>query len=85
MTCEHMDMIVDDIQPRTSGCEECMQQGKWWVRLRMCLVCGHVGCCETSPGNHARAHFQETGHPIMRSFEPNQAHIRWCFLDDEVV
>ena len=85
MSCAHLDQIRDDVQPNTSGCEECLRDGSWWVRLRLCLICGHVGCCDSSPNRHARAHFHETEHPVIRSFEPGQEHMRWCYIDDEVV
>jgi len=85
MTCEHMKLIDPLAAPRTAGCEECLRDGTWWVRLRMCLICGHVGCCDSSPNKHARAHWHETGHPIIRSFEANQEGMRWCFEDDIVV
>ena len=82
MNCEHVNQITEGIQPNTEGCEECMRDGTWWVRLRMCLVCGHVGCCDSSPHAHARKHWQETGHPVMQSFEPKQEGLRWCFEDE---
>ena len=85
MACTHREMIDLDAKPNTSGCEECLREGGWWVRLRMCATCGHVGCCDSSPSRHARKHWQEAGHPIMQSFEPGQSHMRWCFEDEEVV
>lgn len=85
MACSHLSMIDESVQPRTTGCEECLRDGTWWVRLRMCATCGHVGCCDSSPQRHARRHFEETGHPIMVSFEPGQQKMRWCFADEEVV
>ena len=85
MACTHKDMIDVDVTPTTTGCEECLRDGTWWVRLRMCLTCGHVGCCDSSPNRHARKHWEETGHPIMQSFEAGQETMRWCFEDEEVV
>lgn len=85
MNCTHMEMIDPSVQPATAGCEECLKEGAWWVRLRMCLVCGHVGCCDSSPNRHASAHFRSSGHPIIRSFEPGQENMRWCYIDDVVV
>ena len=82
MTCAHLDQINETVTPLTEGCEACKQHGGWWVRLRMCLICGHVGCCDTSPGQHASQHFHETAHPIMQSFEPGQGGMRWCFVDE---
>ena len=66
---------------RRKGCEECLRDGHEWVHLRICMECGHVGCCESSPEEHATRHFEETGHPVMRSFEPGEAW-RWCFVDN---
>ncbi len=59
--------------PSGSGCVECDEAGGWWVHLRRCVECGHVGCCDTSPAQHATAHFRETGHPVIQSFEPGEA------------
>ncbi|GAA5050987.1 Na+/H+ antiporter [Nocardia callitridis] len=64
-------------------CGECRAEGLSWVHLRMCLSCGHIGCCDSSPGNHATAHFRASGHPVMRSVEPGEAW-RWCFVDEEL-
>lgn len=61
------------------GCAECLRDGTRWVHLRLCLSCGHVGCCDSSPGRHATAHFEAAGHPVMRSFEPGEAW-RWCYV-----
>lgn len=62
------------IPPSGTGCVECLARNPsgWWVHLRRCVTCGHIGCCDTSPSQHASAHFRETGHPIMRSFEPGE-------------
>ncbi|MGA9715733.1 MAG: Na+/H+ antiporter [Aeromicrobium sp.] len=79
--CEHLRdgrPVPDPITP--DGCEECLRDGTEWVHLRICMSCGHVGCCDSSPGQHAAAHFDETAHPVMRSFEPGEAW-RWCFVD----
>ena len=83
MECTHVDQIRE-VQARTDGCEECIQSGTRWVQLRMCLTCGHVGCCDSSPGKHATGHFLATKHPIMRSAEPGQAW-RWCYVDEAEV
>jgi uncharacterized UBP type Zn finger protein len=83
MECAHLDQ-VRQVQPRTDGCEECLRTGSSWVQLRMCLTCGHVGCCDSSEGRHATGHFQATDHPIMRSAEPGQSW-RWCYVDQAVV
>ncbi len=79
--CAHLDSIRD-VEPSTrEGCEDCLREGTRWVHLRMCLSCGHVGCCDDSPMRHARAHAQAVEHPIVRSFEPGEDW-RWCFVDE---
>jgi uncharacterized UBP type Zn finger protein len=77
--CSHLDQIRD-VRPRTSGCEECLKTGDSWVHLRLCLECGHVGCCDSSPNRHATKHFYHTGHPVMRSLEPGE-NWGWCYID----
>jgi len=77
--CTHMDEI-QEVEPSAKGCEECLKMGSWWVHLRMCLVCGHVGCCDSSPNKHATKHFHATTHPLMRSIEPGETW-GWCFVD----
>ena len=80
-TCEHM-ALVQDVSPRTpEGCEECLQMGDTWVHLRLCLICGHVGCCNNSKNKHAQKHFDTVGHPIIRSFEPGETW-KWCYVDE---
>lgn len=80
--CEHLRQLNEVPTPRTpNGCEECLRDGTSWVHLRLCLTCGHVGCCNSSQHKHGTKHFQETGHPVMRSFEPGEAW-RWCFVDE---
>jgi ubiquitin-hydrolase Zn-finger-containing protein len=77
--------LIRDVVPRTpQGCEECLQLGSAWVHLRLCLTCGHVGCCDSSPMRHARAHAQAIGHPIVRSFELGEDW-RWCSVDEAYV
>jgi hypothetical protein len=80
--CEHIAGAVA-VEPLTpDGCEECLAEGfRDWVHLRLCLACGHVGCCDSSPAKHASAHFRQTGHPVMRSFEPGESW-RWCYVDE---
>lgn len=81
--CEHLRDACEVPRPTSpTGCEECLRDGASWVHLRICMSCGHVGCCDSSEGKHATAHFEETGHPVMRSFEPGEAW-RWCFVDEE--
>jgi hypothetical protein len=64
--------IDPTVPPSGTGCAECDALGGWWVHLRRCAQCGHVGCCDTSPAQHATAHFRETGHPVIQSFEPGE-------------
>ncbi|VXB77840.1 Na+/H+ antiporter [Aeromicrobium sp. 9AM] len=79
--CEHLANACSLPNPVTpTGCEECLAEGGDWVHLRLCMDCGHVGCCDSSVGKHASAHYEETGHPVIRSFEPGEAW-RWCFID----
>jgi uncharacterized UBP type Zn finger protein len=70
--CKHLAQ-VRDVKPKTpDGCEECLASGDEWVHLRLCVECGHVGCCDDSPNRHATKHFHKTKHPVMRSFEPGE-------------
>jgi uncharacterized UBP type Zn finger protein len=78
-TCEHFDQIRD-VKPNTHGCEECLQMGDTWVHLRLCMTCGHVGCCDQSKNRHATRHYHSTGHPIIKSLEPGDEW-GWCFID----
>jgi uncharacterized UBP type Zn finger protein len=77
--CTHVKQIRD-VEPGTQGCEECLKTGDEWVQLRMCLICGHVGCCDSSPNKHATRHFHETQHPIIESFGSGDSW-RWCYVD----
>jgi hypothetical protein len=60
------------VAPSGTGCAECLSRDGWWLHLRRCAQCGHVGCCDSSPGQHATGHWRETGHPVMQSFEPGE-------------
>jgi uncharacterized UBP type Zn finger protein len=77
--------MTDDLdypEPRTpNGCEECLAMGATWVHLRLCLECGHVGCCDDSPNRHATKHFHKTRHPLIASYEPDEAWM-WCYVDE---
>lgn len=64
----------------TAGCEDCLRTGDTWVHLRVCLACGHVGCCDQSKNKHATRHYHDTGHPVMRSGEPGETW-GWCYVD----
>lgn len=81
--CGHLDQIRP-VFPSAAGCEECLADGDDWVHLRMCLTCGHVGCCDTSKNKHATAHFREAGHPLMTSMEPREDW-GWCYVDEEYI
>jgi len=82
-TCTHLDQIAVRPPPRdeVEGCEECLKTGGRWVHLRVCLSCGKVGCCDSSPNRHASAHANEAGHPIIHSMEPGEDW-SYCFIDD---
>ena len=83
-SCEHLiDLTMGNFpQPRTPGaCEDCLREGTQWVHLRECMTCGHVGCCDSSPRQHATSHFHETQHPVMRSVEPGE-HWTWCYFHE---
>jgi hypothetical protein len=81
MTCSHLDQIHDVPPSTTEGCEDCLRIGGSWVELRLCRVCGHVGCCDNSPNRHATAHFHASEHAIIRSFEPDEEW-SWCYVDE---
>lgn len=72
------------VVPRTTGCEECLRLGTPWVHLRLCLTCGHVGCCDSSPMRHARAHAHAIRHPIVQAMEPGE-NWRWCYVHENYV
>jgi CPA1 family monovalent cation:H+ antiporter len=82
--CEHLESAPLVVAPNTpDGCEECLATGSTWVHLRLCLGCGHVGCCDSSVMKHASKHYEEYKHPVMRSFEPGETW-RWCFVDEKL-
>lgn len=78
--CSHRGEIRK-VSPSAAGCEDCLKSGDSWVHLRMCLVCGYVGCCNDSKNKHSAAHFRATGHPIMQSIEPGEGWI-YCYVDE---
>jgi uncharacterized UBP type Zn finger protein len=80
--CAHLDEIRP-VTPSAEGCEDCLRTGGRWLHLRLCMTCGHVGCCDNSPNKHATKHYHATKHPIIRSFEPGEDWA-WCY-DDEVM
>jgi uncharacterized UBP type Zn finger protein len=81
LECEHIQGAANPLPRTPQGCEECLRTGSSWVHLRLCLDCGHVGCCDSSQGKHATKHFAAVHHPVIRSFEPGETW-RWCYLDD---
>jgi len=76
--------IDPSVPPSGTGCLECDATQGWWFHLRRCATCGHVGCCDTSPSQHATAHFRETGHPIVRTFEPGEDWF-WDYPADDYI
>jgi uncharacterized UBP type Zn finger protein len=78
--CTHID-AAEDVTPSSDGCEDCIPMGSRWVHLRVCMSCGHVGCCDSSPNRHATAHFHESSHPIIQSYEPRDDWW-WCYVDE---
>jgi len=78
--CSHAAQIRD-VRPSADGCEDCLRTGDEWVQLRLCLTCGHVGCCDSSKNRHATKHYRATQHPIVRSFKPGEDWL-WCYADE---
>jgi uncharacterized UBP type Zn finger protein len=80
--CSHLDQIVvTELPAHIAGCEDCLAIGSSWLHLRMCLTCGKIGCCDSSPNRHARKHAETDGHPLVRSAEPGEDW-SYCFVDD---
>jgi uncharacterized UBP type Zn finger protein len=80
--CTHLDQIhLWEMPESVDGCEDCLRIGAKWLHLRICLTCGHVGCCDDSPNRHASAHAQATAHPLIRSLEPGEDW-NWCYVDE---
>ena len=75
---------IREVEPSADGCEECLKTGDQWVHLRMCLVCGHAGCCDSSKNKHATKHYHHTHHAIVQSLQPGEDW-RWCYVDNEFV
>jgi uncharacterized UBP type Zn finger protein len=81
-SCTHLDSItVMELPDHVAGCEDCLREGGVWLHLRICLECGHVGCCDDSPNRHATAHRGSSGHPLIRSLEPGEDWV-WCYEDE---
>ena len=90
-TCTHGDTVDLDVDPQPPvaedgrrSCGDCLTEGTRWVHLRLCTVCGQVGCCDSSPRRHATAHFRSSEHPIVQSFEPGEDWL-WCYADDTML
>ncbi len=81
--CKHLDQVAVTTTNK-DGCEECLKMGDQWVHLRLCMVCGHVGCCDSSKNKHATKHYHRVKHPVVRSIEPGESWI-WCYEDKEIV
>lgn len=80
-SCRHLDTVLP-VEPSSTGCEDCLRSGGRWVHLRMCMHCGHVGCCDSSPNRHATAHWNSNAdHPVLRSYEPGEDWW-WCYADE---
>ena len=80
---EHLQKANQKVSGNTTGCEECEKIGDGWVHLRLCLSCGHVGCCDGSKNKHATKHFHKTNHPVIKSYEPSE-NWKWCFIDQVI-
>lgn len=80
--CKHMH-LVQDVVPSAEGCEDCLKIGDEWVFLRLCMICGHVGCCDNSKNKHATRHYHEVGHPLIKSFEPGEDWI-YCYIEEAI-
>ncbi len=81
--CQHMELVAD-VKPSSDGCEDCLRMGGRWVHLRLCMTCGHVGCCDSSPNRHATAHWRaHSDHPVTRSFEPGEDWW-WCYPEERL-
>ena len=79
-TCTHIDQMRD-VTPQASGCVGCLESGDSWLHLRLCMTCGYVGCCDSSPNKHASAHARAMDHPIVESYEPDEDWF-WCYVDE---
>jgi hypothetical protein len=79
-SCSHL-RTIKRVTPSARGCEECLKTGSEWVHLRICRTCGHVGCCDQSPGRHATAHYAATGHLIIEGYDPPEGW-GWCYVDE---
>ena len=83
MHCAHVQTVKDPPARTPDGCEECLTSGDRGVELRLCRICGHVGCCDSSKNKHATKHFHSTKHPVIRSFQPGETW-SWCYVDEQM-
>ena len=83
-TCNHVNQLIDIPAGANPGCVECLRAGTSWLHLRKCLSCGHIGCCDESPGQHASAHWLQTEHPVVRSEDPGE-NWAWCYPDSALL
>ena len=81
--CKHF-FEIQDVVPSANGCEDCLKIGDEWVNLRLCMTCGYVGCCDNSKNKHATRHHNESGHPVIVSYEINEKWL-WCYLDQVLI
>jgi uncharacterized UBP type Zn finger protein len=80
--CTHLDQVeITELPESVPGCEDCLRTGDAWLHLRICLSCGHVGCCDSSPNRHASAHAAASGHALIRSIQPGEDW-SWCYEDE---
>ena len=81
-SCTHLDTIeITELPEEAAGCEDCLAAGGVWLHLRICLQCGHVGCCDDSPNRHATKHYEATGHPVIEGYDPPEGW-GWCYVDE---
>lgn len=80
-TCSHLDQLKTTTPNTPEGCEECLALGDSWVQLRLCVTCGHVGCCDSSKNRHATRHYRGTAHPLIASYQPGENWM-WCYPDE---
>ena len=82
--CTHLD-LMDDVEPSSEVCDQCVELGETWPALRMCLICGHVGCCEDAKYQHALRHYQDTGHPLVKPYLERGQDWIWCYEDQALL
>lgn len=83
--CSHLDLIDPDVKPSSEVCVQCVELGDTWPELRMCLVCGQVGCCDEAKNQHALKHYQESGHPLVSPYKVGNMRWIWCYEDEALL